>query len=601
VVFSTAILLLGAGSVLAYYYVQTDRFRNTLEGYLEGVTGHDLNLDGRVTIEQLFGGVHLSLPDTTAKLREGVSGYDRLRFKGVSLAVSPSVLVSRGQTGDLSLDADSLAVIEASTSPSSPSSSTEPGLLSEDLGRLLDYIGELRFSVNVENITYVSRDTDQAASIFDFARLSANVSRQRIQVHGYYKQDAYSGYAFDVSASNIERLGTGRPALQGTLELDLARDESEPPRYAVRSDFDLAANDLSLSRIEVTVPGSRVNGNARIRVDEPLHVRANMVVNWMDLATWSGGESEPGPIFTDTPVGLDAVAGLGLDLDMQIEIKSASFGESPLMSGLINVAVKGNKLTVESEKLAFLKGPSKFRLRAKDMDGLPSVRLRFSTENFKVSQIPGGDGVSYLTSGDADAIVSFRSKGTSLDQLAEHADGYLVAALSNATLRDQYVAAVDTGLVTWTDSQLSRMMDSVESEPRDQAPEDEPFRIVCASAKARIRDGYILANNSIIVDLPQNRLVSTGYADLHTERIGFGFATKNRRSLDLSVISTVRYLTLLGTLSRPRISLAPEESILTSLEPDRDAARVRLPKPVRNNLDPIPKDLDRLNCVRSLD
>lgn len=94
------------------------------------------------------------------------------------------------------------------------------------------------------------------------------------------------------------------------------------------------------------------------------------------------------------------------------------------------------------------------------------------------------------------------------------------------------------------------------------------------------------------MNLPRNRLASSGVVDIHTERIGFAFATKNR---------TLRCISLVGTITSPQVSVASGDSTRGDPDSSGNSTGDPLPSAVRSGPEPPLENVGDLACITSLD
>ena len=155
IVISIAMVLLTA-SAGAYFYLQSNHFREILNKSLVELSGDRIDLTDQIKIESLYPKIQVSFPNARARLKNFYFGYDRIRVRGLKLTLSPSVLFSHAKSGQTKISIDSLAAI-ASSKPGNQTTSGTELTIAEKLKEFLDRLSQMRVMLEIHELDYIQR------------------------------------------------------------------------------------------------------------------------------------------------------------------------------------------------------------------------------------------------------------------------------------------------------------------------------------------------------------------------------------------------------------------------------------------------------------
>ena len=118
---------------------------------------------------------------------------------------------------------------------------------------------------------------------------------------------------------------------------------------------------------------------------------------------------------------------------------------------------------------------------------------------------------------------------------------------------------LNTGLDRLTNSFLQELSNALNPFQDQQ----ETTNINCAAAFASFEEGKVLGKPAVVVDTPNVKMLADVALDLETEKIQAQFKTVPQKGLGFSMSSLVNpYVEVTGTLSQPRLSLNPTNTVV---------------------------------------
>ena len=142
--------------------------------------------------------------------------------------------------------------------------------------------------------------------------------------------------------------------------------------------------------------------------------------------------------------------------------------------------------------------------------------------------------------------------GSTTRELASSLSGYV-----NVTMDEGKV--LNTGLDRLTNSFLQELSNALNPFQDQQ----ETTNINCAAAFASFEEGKVLGKPAVVVDTPNVKMLADVALDLETEKIQAQFKTVPQKGLGFSMSSLVNpYVEVTGTLSQPRLSLNPTNTVV---------------------------------------
>jgi len=348
--------------------------------------------------------------------------------------------------------------------------------------------------------------------------------------------------------------------ITGDIDVQAELVGAKNTKYELSSGFEITNDQIKLAGINYKKPGVWLRGDLSIDNASKVRISGSLEARLLELtdATESDDSDAAGEetrIFSEDIIDMSSAK--DIELDLRLIFGAVRVNRNPIISGVLNLAHKDGKLTIESEDLYLLGGDSDFTATVQHAGEEVAMRLKLAVNRAQLRRLQVGDSDDLLlTSGAADLIIALKGKGESTAAIARSLSGYVTAAASDAEVNQQYVTAIDRGVVSWAKEKISLLAKRKKVEVDEaRATGSGTMDIQCASLKLFINDGRVEVSNGAILEFPDNTLVSSGYVDLHTEKLGFVFRTKSRSLFDWSALSIIKFIEVGGALNNPSIAL----------------------------------------------
>jgi hypothetical protein len=187
-------------------------------------------------------------------------------------------------------------------------------------------------------------------------------------------------------------------------------------------------------------------------------------------------------------------------------------------------------------------------------------------------------------SGSLDLIANLTFEGSSIAQMFANSNGHMEFA-SNSILINDYLdhALFVSGLPFLStlggrknsrskqkyrrsnDDEIvvSTKRETVNSSPATTNTSD--LLIPCLSGSLYIADGYLVANDGILLDTGHGMLIGTGIIDFHNEKILLDTRVQKSSPIGITPLSLLKYLSISGTLKNPEVDINQIEAIQKGL------------------------------------
>lgn len=568
-----AMVILVALPFLTRFYVQSGNFRVTLSELLSSTVGEDIEIDDDLAVHSIFPTIKVSVAGARLIAKDDSAIPRRIRIKNIDLSISALAWITRGSKGELEFSADSISVIHQSgkTAAAQPADNktneNRADTIADHLARLVNRHSGIQVSANIGELDVHWRDADGVNTTWLISRLS---------LAG--KGTGFSGNALLLAPSREQQqlglqIQIGEPsddlhaaAVSGTLDLQLA-PENQQGKQQLLANWVVDENRIQLEKLEYTSENIWLRGKVTVdndvlatQVDADLELR-RFEFNADEIL--SGKSSHPSlsdRLFSYDLFGADLPK--HIDADVVLHLGAVRMDGAPVVNGLLRLAMSDGKVAIESEDLYLLGGESNLSLSVDNsLSQLVGVKLKFEADDMQLERIRSLDKKdTVLSQGSADVIVALRGAGPSPGHVASSMNGYAIATVSRAEIKQKYATAIDTGVVSWAFDKLSLVAGRNSDRP-PRARLSDPLSIECASLRLYVNDGKLEVSNGAIVEFPDNVLFSSGYVDLESETLGFAFRTKSRSLFDWSAISIARFAEVGGTLLRPTVSLNERELV----------------------------------------
>ena len=544
--------------VMTSWVIKSDWLYSKVAEQVKQTTGYELQLDREISISSLFPEVTIHLPSAIMKSEKSESVVRRLRLQNVTLTI-PTRNIRSDWLTDVSIQVESItAIAQRNPEPDdSDSRDTKRMLLSDSLKEYFNIVSRAGLTATVKEIIVVDRQADTGSAIYTSMSNRVMVTPENLRVTGsLIVDDARHTYRLNHRLTS-EMTGVSSEI---SLILDAEDDASEP--YVYLSTQQIEGDTVSISSIELTGDRLSVAGHLKIDFSERLSVSGDIEVKQMELSDFglsrylysknpnSQAGGAPTELFSDDFVDLLQYA----DFNLSLSLGAVRFNNQPIVSGELSANGTEEAIRLVAEDLSILGGRGDFSVDVESSAPGQKITVNSKVEQAQVSRLQlMSDDKPLFSDGDADVKLSMRLSGSTERELARSLNGYMMMGASNVELSQRYAEQLDRGIVSFVLKGIKRF--GRESMPSTSRRKEGTLALNCASLKFIVNNGRLEATDGLVVDLPENVLISSGYIDLHSETLGFAFRTKKKKILDWSALSLIKFVDIGGQLAEPRLLL----------------------------------------------
>lgn len=545
-----------------------------IEQAVQTASGFELNLTDRAALHSYLPVLGVSIPSAVMRATDVDSNLQRIRLDGVDLSLPYSVLFGK-PIKNLVVEVDTLSVIVElrETAKETTENDIDIENLEELITSFFDEYSETGFDLSIEELQLIVRSPSGASTVY-----LADSSRVLFTPDDF----TFSG---NIQASNLKgnvvvnhRFMSKVDGYSSALTVELSPEANTIGSYKLSSVQTIRDKNITIEEVNVTGPQLDVFGQLSVSFENRYRVQGNVDLRQFDVASIpefvfneiaaASGDDVSRPVdellFSEEPVDLGQYA----DVDFSVSFGAVRLNDQPIITGDVLVKSTLDNTSITGKNLLILGGQGDFKLLTETLeDGGQQLRIDSHIDDAQLSrlQISSDEGLLF-TQGLADMKVSLRSAGYSEQELARSLNGYFMLASSNVEVSQPYAEVLDRGVV----SSVINGIDNFRKTHAVTLPiyNKDPLPLSCASLRLVVNEGRVEAINGLVVELPDNVLISSGFVDLHTEKIGFAFRTKKKKLLDWSALSLVKFVRLGGNLSEPKFvpnrSELIKEGLLTS-------------------------------------
>jgi hypothetical protein len=255
------------------------------------------------------------------------------------------------------------------------------------------------------------------------------------------------------------------------------------------------------------------------------------------------GTDKP-PVFSRTPIDRQRLQGLDLDLD--IDIRSFDRSQSAAESAKATIRLKSGHLSVSPAALVYPKGSAELDLQ---LDTQDTVDVSFRLEGQNLDPWRGlslfeeeSKGAYKAEDAELDVQISLTSSGESEHELAANLEGDMYAAIRNGKITQSKLRLLFVDIIGWATESEKRRYDNVN----------------CGIADYRVSQG-VVSTNAFFLDTPRISIAGEGTIDMGQEQINYIFIPKKKSRL----IVKSEPVHIRGALNDPEITAIPIKSLAT--------------------------------------
>jgi len=552
------LMVVFGGSVCTLLLLKTEWLYSTIEQEVLAATGYELRLTDRASLNSVFPQISFTIPTAVLRSTRVQSPSLRLRLNDVEVTLTISHLKDK-PLDNLSVRVGSLTtIVDRRTKEKKTTSDEFPIVDAESLIEpFLTVVSDTNMVVTVGDLQIISRDGRDASSTYRTSSNKLSLTSGDLKISGVF-HDAGKERRFSLQNHLLKAVD----GISSELTLHITSDGQDPSLYSINSRQTIRGEEIEVEEFTAVGPKLNISGQLhvalqqRYRVDGTIDIRQ---LELMDLPVINSRQSygivaaeelDVKQLFSDEVVDLGRYA----DIDLSVSLGAVRLNNQPVVSGKILVNSSRDHFSIKSDQLLLLGGQAQFALATSAHDEEQHLTVNANIDSAQLSRLQiTQDGKLLFLTGDADLKVAMKSSGNTQQKLADSLSGYFMFASSHIELSQRYAEQLDRGIVSLVMKTIKKYRkDNDYSHP---AHRDGSLPLSCASLKLVINDGRVEVINGLIVDLPDNVLISSGFVDLKSETLGFAFRTKKKNIFDWSALSLVKFVELGGNLAEPKFSL----------------------------------------------
>ena len=559
-------LLLFTGVVVSLLFVavKSSWMYSKIENEFQSITGYKIDLRENASVRGVFPNVTVSFPTIVIKSLDGAGGLSRLRLSNAE-ASFPLTSIGGQLLHNVVLDVGSMtAIVDADAVPNKDvqaSTYSEIDLQSR-VQQAVPFLTDANLAATVREIVIISRSDGGAASTYKLLDNRIKLDSMQMDIQGHAVSTKHPSHAYEIAVD----ISSSKKKLAGNVmaAIDMHGEEQQ---LTLDTDYQIINNNVYFQHINIIGPELSISGEVNAKVqsrfqDNNSNISAQFNVHRLELSQErtlrylsSQNKHHNEPLFKDTRLDLFE----HLDLDLKLTLGAVRLNNQPIVSGDFVVTARDNKFSLNSNQLVFLGGAGNLNISGTPVDGRHEVSISSYLNDAQLSRLQiTNDNQLLFRKGQADLKVSLKAAGNSASSLARSLKGYFMLASHDVEISQRYARDLDRGVLSVVVDNIDRFRRKSKSVSATTA-EKGSLPVKCASVKLIINDGYLEVINGLVAELPDNTLLSSGYIDLHSEKMGFAFRTRKKKILDWSALSLIRFVELGGTLTQPKIMLDRKE------------------------------------------
>lgn len=565
-------LLLSGCIAAAYAYIHSDSFTQSLSNSLSTVLGESVELGGQLDVNAVYPQIKLTLPNAKLRTSDTPNGIQRGRLQNLQVVLSPNVLLSGGSEGSVNLNVEDVTIITRSGESESAQrnnveqnvASSESGIsLAEQLMDVRNRVSGLDISLNIAEFSLLARNEKTGNSAFRLSNVEVvGASGNTVRVDANVREGDEITQRFSAQIlGNSPATQENQNSVNGTFEADLIAATDQHDSHKLLGGWEIQKNEITLQSLEYKSDDAWLRGGATIDYSsQQIRIESELELRQFEISSSQSNAIDDEQVPPAERLFSYEIFGNGipamLSADVTVQLGAVRMNGMPVINGQLFFNVTEGALTVSSEELYLLGGDTELSLELDtSLPQFVGLKLKLEVDDAQLERIRSADGSdTILSRGTADMIMALRGDGPSPGHLVATLDGYVIASVGDAQIKQKYSTLMDVGVVGWAIDKLS-LLSKEGDERRKSADLSDPLTIECASLRLYINDGRVEVSNGAIIEFPDNVLFSSGYVDLQSEMLGFAFRTKSRSVFDWSAISIAKYAEIGGSLAAPSITL----------------------------------------------
>lgn len=614
-----AILLIVLGTGLsAYAYVHTESFKNYISDTLSNLLGESVELGEELSIDAFYPKIRITLPNAKLRTSGATDTLNRARLQNLAIDIGYKVVTSGGTEGNVNISADSISVITRSgQSASSTDESTDDVSLSNrptdtiahQIKSIRQQLSGLDITLSIAELNYFDRNQQSGNNAYHLGDIQVNsLFGNTVQATANLLEDELPTQSFvlKILSEPMIALQADTP-LMGTFAVDINSESEQHIPHVLNGNWTVDENNLSIEALEYKSDDAWLRGNVAMQYStQNIDINADFDVRqWFidipDAATTATAEVAPPPRLFAYDV-FSGVLPAMLTANVDLYLGAIRLGGTPVVNGGLTFQLENGILNVSSNELSLLGGSTELSLEIDNSQPeFVKLDVKLEADDIQLERIRSStDDEAILSRGEADMILALRGDGLSPGHIASSLNGYVIATISAAQVKQKYSTLLDVGVLNWAVDKISMLAKNEDAE-RKSAKLSDPLTIDCASLRLYVNDGRVEVANGAVIELMDNVLFSSGYIDLKDETLGFAFRTKSRNIFDWSAISIAKYAEVGGFLAQPAVTLNARELAKQGLLSASNVVWGPLPGLVYSLAESGVKNMQSAQCTPEID
>ena len=556
---------------LILVYIQSSSFRDQLVSIASDTMDSSVELGNDVHIAGLFPRVVLELDTVLIKSLETDSDMWRARLQNLQVSISPSLLVSRGTSGELNVKIDRASVIaELPDDEVQASRTVDIDALRAGVAPLVSSVKELlklSVSLTINHVNVITRDPGKRSAKYVAKEVLVKSSDTRASATARIVWSDFAEQQIHAQLSELNTTATDETAvLSGQLDVEVLPSVGVHSAAELTADISLVDDTLDISQLETKTDWMLLRADTSMDWSSTdLQFQSDIETRFLELSALMSDDAEREPVGKVKRLFPYDVFKQSLPLnvagDIDLHLGAVRLNAMPLINGTLDIALADGVLQVTGDDLRIMGGSSTLAVEVDNtLAQLVAFKSKLEVDELQLSRIRLGENTeSVISQGNADLIISLKGQGPSPGHIAASLDGYVLAGMSDTKITKKYSTLIDRGIVSWALHKAKQWSGNNTGEGAVNSRLSDPLHMDCISLRVYINDGRAEVSNGAIINFPDNTLFSSGYIDLASEQLGFAFRTRSKSLFDWSAISIVKYAELSGTLVEPNVALNTKE------------------------------------------
>ncbi len=335
--------VLAIGFLTVYLFVQSSSFKGYLSRNLTSLLGEHIDIGQEIRISRIFPRLSVVLPNVKIRPTSLGSTVERIRVDGFALTVSPNVLFSGGERGDIDVHVKEATLLSSTANlplssnrksleaqasrhsgdedstdavirPLSNSPTGDKALVDSEvlrsLSAFLQNTTSLHSTFTADRIVYIVRDAESGSRRYDLTQFSLSAKQQSIRLTARIDAEGLTRRTVNASFSKVEdSAGPNNEVVLGQLLLELSAepdgeearkntpenppmdtrresDEDQPSElHRLTTPVSIAARRIELESVEYTSPVGWIRGTVSVDTDSgQADIQADLEVRKLQLS-----------------------------------------------------------------------------------------------------------------------------------------------------------------------------------------------------------------------------------------------------------------------------------------------------------------------------